>query len=59
MLSKDFEAGTNIVKRKIKQVKALNNVMKSMRGKIQDLELDPVELKAQRDLFDNLENKIL
>ena len=49
MLSKDFEAGTDVVKRKIKQVRALNHVVKTMRGKIQDLDLDPVELKVDRD----------
>jgi hypothetical protein len=49
VLSKDFEAGTDVVKRKIKQVRALNHVVKTMRGKIQDLDLDPVELKVDRD----------
>ena len=49
MLSKDFEAGTDVVKRKIKQVRALNHVVKTMRGKIQDLDLDPVELKVDRN----------
>ena len=51
MLEEDFIPQTTAAQLKLKQVKELNKVLEDLRSNITDMQLDPVQLKEERDNY--------